>query len=91
MKHEVALPPGFHFEELQFERDPAVGGFRVRNGTLLYEVLAYNGIGPELLNQYPSPSLILLHVVGSCYRVHIARGGAPNEIMEQLSARSIHP
>ncbi len=90
MREELILPPGFIFDDLKLEREPAAKGFSVANGDLLDRVLAYNGIDPARLDQHPSNLLIRLRAVASCYRVHIAQGGAPNEIMEQLNAGTLH-
>jgi hypothetical protein len=90
MEEELELPYGFVFEDLQLRRDPASKGFSVMNAALLDEVLAYNGIDPERLRKQPFHLWVCLHATASCYRVHIARGGKPNELMEQLNAGTLH-
>jgi hypothetical protein len=89
MEEELKLPDGFVFENLQLMRDVPSKGLTVANAALLDDVLAYNGIDPERLRKQPFHLWVCLHAVASCYRVHIARGGQSNELMEQLHAGTL--
>jgi hypothetical protein len=90
MKEKFELPHGFVFKDLQLRRDWAARGFSVGNDALLDQFLAHNGIDPALLEGHRSRSLIRFHAVAACYRLHIAQGGAPDEIMEQSNAGTLH-
>lgn len=91
MDEDLVLPETFDFEDLGLIRQPDAepdSEFFVSNTDLLEDVVELNGIPMRSFRDRPYYMYVGVWALRSCYLGHLARGGKPNELMEQLERRN---